>query len=154
MDQFDATIKRRQSIYSHPCPLQVLVLSAPLLPSSVQCHPSPLDGSLTMTSWYRLSPELRNMILGTVAECHSYRTEPKALSGYASVSREWNCFFETTNFQRVSLDRGRAQDFDKMFSGENTRRRGYLKYLQVLFVFEEYDCSSCATPEDDATRKR
>ena len=100
----------------------------------------------TMGSWRQLPAEIRRMIYEFVEKNHNYKTEPLARAGYASVCREWQCFFEPLNFQRLVVDQDGLNNFDKFTKG---LRQGFVKHVWLRVRLDEYDCSACSVPEAD-----
>ncbi len=108
-----------------------------------------------MGCWTNLPPEIRLMILGTVAEDYRFNSEPYARAGYASVCQEWQQVFEPRNFQRLVLDQARISDL-KIFMGKkaNRHRRDYVEHLFLRVKLSEYDCTVCQSKEDDETTRK
>lgn len=96
--------------------------------------------------------EIRWVILEMVAEEYSFKSEPYACAGYASVCRDWQPVFEQRNFQRLVVDQERIPDLER-FIGIN-HRRDYLQHLFLRIRLDEYDCTVCQSQEDHETIKK
>ncbi|KAK3943296.1 hypothetical protein QBC46DRAFT_307703 [Diplogelasinospora grovesii] len=105
-------------------------------------------------SWHTLPAELRLMILELVSCAYTFRQEDRyARAGYASVCREWQCFFEVRIFRRLIVDQDRISDLDK-FTAQLGRRRANIKQIQLRVKLADYDCSVCQLEEDPEARKQ
>ncbi|KAM0489899.1 hypothetical protein ACHAP8_012114 [Fusarium lateritium] len=104
-------------------------------------------------SWTKLPTELRNQILNYIFEDYLASVNDKdcpTISPYTTVSREWQCFFETITFQNISLvihDEGNLNKFAHSTSGDNARRRDYIRNISVIIVLPGYRCPDCQFPE-------
>lgn len=102
-----------------------------------------------MASWLDLPAELRDMILEVVAQAYSHKSEPGARVGYATVSREWQLFFEEETFRKLVVDQTQLVKLESLFgSKENQRRREYVKHLQLIVKLKECGCDACQPEED------
>ncbi|EKJ68975.1 hypothetical protein FPSE_10848 [Fusarium pseudograminearum CS3096] len=111
-------------------------------------------------SWNHLPAELRNSILSHIAEEYSLSGRGSNLSdatSYATVSREWQGFFEGITFQNISLiihDATDLDDFARFTSGSNVYRRCYIRNISVIIVLPPYDCEDCCGPESAEETER
>lgn len=106
-----------------------------------------------MGRWESLPAEVRWMVLEMVARNYRFAPDqPYVRAGYARVCREWQLFFEQSNFQQLVLDKDRISDFKSfMATGE---RRNHLEHLSLRVRLNEYDCTVCQVKEDQETIRR
>ncbi|EWG45017.1 hypothetical protein FVEG_05962 [Fusarium verticillioides 7600] len=79
-----------------------------------------------MASWNSLPPEIRRMVFQT---CVFRSPFPKA-SSLATVSREWQDFFERSTFKDLALDNGDLYAFASAIKS-NVTRLGYIRTLRL-----------------------
>ncbi|KAB5511730.1 hypothetical protein GE09DRAFT_1267827 [Coniochaeta sp. 2T2.1] len=94
--------------------------------------------------WLALPPEIRIMVLALVEKDHCFRTEPYARAGYASVTREWQAYFEPLNFHRLVVDQDRLGELKRITSGGYRHR--FVKHLFLRLRLQE-NCLVCQLPE-------
>ncbi|CAF3654313.1 hypothetical protein SNK03_007420 [Fusarium graminearum] len=111
-------------------------------------------------SWNHLPPEVRNIILSHITEEYSVSRRGYNLleaTSYATVSREWQDFFEGITFQNISLiirDATDLDDFARLTSGSNVCRRHSTRNISVIIILPPYDCEDCCEPESTDETKR
>ncbi|KAM5356659.1 hypothetical protein ACJ41O_003305 [Fusarium nematophilum] len=107
-----------------------------------------------MARWNNLPLELRWMIFELVAS-----TNPRAgrYAPYATVSTDWQHFFERLTFRRIVVDQDRLPYFEGCINTESTtsrRRQRYLKRLCLYVKLDPYGCMVCRMKEDSQTADR
>ncbi|KAF4472974.1 F-box domain-containing [Fusarium albosuccineum] len=95
-----------------------------------------------MLPWHSLPAEVRMLTLGQVI-CVSTRVAP-----YASVCRDWQCFFEKHTFQQLVLDTPALSTFAKFVKGNKAHRLSYIKHVILRIQLSNYSCLTCSKPED------
>ncbi|KAF4948848.1 hypothetical protein FGADI_9338 [Fusarium gaditjirri] len=88
-----------------------------------------------MASWNSLPPEIRRMVLQSTPNC-PFPTAPVL----ATVSREWQGFFERITFQDLALTNGELYAFASAIKG-NAIQLGYIKTLRLRINLMPYDPS-------------
>ncbi|OCK87716.1 uncharacterized protein K441DRAFT_648073 [Cenococcum geophilum 1.58] len=100
------------------------------------------------TCWGRLPPELRMIALEMLVEPNSEQsTSPwrkHNQSAYAAVCREWQYFFERTNFQRLTIHQSDLLELGRIVQGQ---RRMFVKWIWLRLELPEYDCKCCNKQE-------
>ncbi|EFX06183.1 hypothetical protein CMQ_6504 [Grosmannia clavigera kw1407] len=119
--------------------------------------------TITMASWDSLPAELRLTILEYVAGANPNFTDagPRESSArhtyycapYATVSRDWQVFFERRTFAAIALFNDDVQPFCDAV-GRCVDRLEYIGRLRLTIDLPEYSCGECETDEDAATVKR
>ncbi|KAI5468192.1 hypothetical protein BGZ63DRAFT_431803 [Mariannaea sp. PMI_226] len=116
-----------------------------------------MDASTTRLSWGSLPQEIRLLILECVIIPEHKPAEATPLqqfrraSSLATVSREWQWFFEKHNFRRLVLHESDLPAFAKVVRRKNTTRLNYITHLWLHVELATYDCRSCSKPEDVIT---
>lgn len=109
------------------------------------------------TAWVKIPPEVRLSILEEIVAGYpagyaaKQRHNYTKLAQYATVSREWQAFFEGITFRNFVIDPSNLPIFKDILHGENARRLRHIRYLWLRIKLDTYDCSVCRTAEDDAT---
>ncbi|KAK4443269.1 hypothetical protein QBC34DRAFT_478095 [Podospora aff. communis PSN243] len=93
----------------------------------------------------RLPAELRQMVLKSSNPSESLK---HVRAGYASVSREWQDFFEPETFRRLVLDQERLPELEKMLA-RCPWRRDYIQQIHLRVKLEEYSCDTCHSAESN-----
>lgn len=65
-------------------------------------------------------------------------------STYATVCREWQYFFERTNFQRLTVHQSDLLELGRIVQGQ---RRMFVKWIWLRLELPEYDCECCNMQE-------
>lgn len=94
------------------------------------------------------------MVFEEVVLDYDHRRQPYAYSVYASVSREWQLFFEGENFRRLTLRPSCLNRFDKIVRGRKSRLLADNRRLSRLVELEEYDCSVYNSAHHDTPSPR
>jgi hypothetical protein len=108
------------------------------------------------TSWASLPVELREAILSFVClpssaeQCNG--SGSSKLARFATVSLEWQTYFEARIFRRLVLDPGSVGDFDTIFRRHDARL-GYIRKLWLRIRLSAYECPYCDEPENAATQR-
>ncbi|KPM39701.1 hypothetical protein AK830_g6876 [Neonectria ditissima] len=95
--------------------------------------------SSTKASWTGLPPSVRHQILDLLL------LEGRSLTGFATVSREWQGVIEPYTFARITLTPSRLAHSEAILS----RKRSLVRYIWLRFELERYDCTLCATKDPD-----
>jgi len=98
----------KKSQYPNPFPQNFLIS-----PPQRNIHPP------IMTSWIHLPLEIRQMILELIVAASDHRRK----SSYATVSLEFQEFFETRNFRSLRIQSSCLDDLDRMVRGKWGGRR-------------------------------
>ncbi|CAM1505511.1 Fc.00g111480.m01.CDS01 [Cosmosporella sp. VM-42] len=108
-----------------------------------------------MSSWEIFPIELRNMILKEVAGdyCRNSSRGPESMARFATVSSEWQIFFEKKSFRRLVIDdTSNLEKFEEAITpGKKKKRLDYIRHIWLRVKLPEYDCSVCRAPEDATT---
>lgn len=102
-----------------------------------------IDASTARPFWSSLPPEIRLLILRCIIlkrgllETIPDRGFPK-VSSLATVSREWQNFFERETFCRMALVPSDLLAFSKVVRGNNCRRLDYITRLRLHVKLVEY----------------
>lgn len=102
--------------------------------------------------WDSFPPEIRLLILRYLA-LDFERKDP--VTGYsltrapslATVSRDWQSFFERETFQRIAIDSPDLPAFSKVVRGKNAIRLGYIRNLHLRIRLAEYTKRIYSKPE-------
>ena len=102
-----------------------------------------------MATWGALPSEIRLSIMEMVAgngkfehlkHGQSNDQATSKTSAYASVSREWQAFFEKRHFERILLSLPRLSDFGRIVQG---LRKKLVRHIGLQIKLTTYDCPSC-----------
>ncbi|PTB42557.1 hypothetical protein M441DRAFT_165917 [Trichoderma asperellum CBS 433.97] len=86
-----------------------------------------------MADWRSLPAEVRIMILDRIVWSGAADGN---ITGYATVSREWQAYFEPLSFRRLVLNHSRVADFGKL-----TRNRKWMvKHIWLRVELPRYHC--------------
>ncbi|KAF4992349.1 hypothetical protein FDECE_13745 [Fusarium decemcellulare] len=102
-----------------------------------------MDVSTAGLCWDSLPPELRLRVLRCVVMGHE-GIETTATLGFgkasslATVSREWQCFFEKETFRRLALTSSDLTTFSRVVRGKNAVRLNYINHLWLNVKLTEY----------------
>lgn len=99
----------------------------------------PQQASLKL-EWLQLPAELRIMVLDLLRESVGNNTTYEK-SALATVSREWQDYFEQENFKRLILHQN---DLKKFRTVMNKRRAPFITWIWLRLELSTYDCSECA----------
>jgi hypothetical protein len=99
-----------------------------------------------MAGWADLPPELRFIIWNHAAS--DYSTEPPKFSNLSTVCREWQQFFETRNFESLTIQQDDVADFGRTIQA---KRLSHIRHLRLHISLPEYDCAQSITPEGPDT---
>jgi hypothetical protein len=108
-----------------------------------------ISSQTKMASWFSLSSETRLRIFEFII-CLSEQ-HPLKLSSLATVSPEWQQYFERHTFRRLVLDSSDLAEFGRLIYKTNASRLNHITNLCLRIKLSTYDCSSCCEPEDAAT---
>ncbi|QPC61350.1 hypothetical protein HYE67_003581 [Fusarium culmorum] len=104
--------------------------------------------------WRLLPPEIRLLTLQCIVpqyglkETTVERGFPRA-SLSATVSREWQDFFERETFRRMDLEAADLCTFSRMVLGENVIRLNYITNVLLTIKLATYDLSVADKPESE-----
>ncbi|RSL77595.1 hypothetical protein CEP51_008944 [Fusarium floridanum] len=87
--------------------------------------------------WNSLPPEIRLLILRCIALKFKGKETARA-SSLATVSREWQSFFEGETFRRIALASPDLPAFSKAVRGKNAIRLSYIRNLYLRITLAEY----------------
>lgn len=93
-----------------------------------------MRSSTTRYFWNSLAPEVRLLIL----RCIVKGKETVRASSLATVSREWQSFFERETFRRIALASPDLPVFSKAVRGKNVVRLSYIRNLHLRIRLAEY----------------
>ncbi|KAK7749284.1 hypothetical protein SLS62_008253 [Diatrype stigma] len=96
------------------------------------------------TSFWALPQELRLQVWEFIMETGA------PYSGYASVSRGWQSFFERLTFKTLRLHQDDIPNFTKIVKGHRT---SFVRHIWLRLELLGYDCPNCEEPESEAERK-
>ncbi|RSL51787.1 hypothetical protein CEP54_011246 [Fusarium duplospermum] len=99
-----------------------------------------MSSSITRRSrpfWNSLPPEIRLLILRCI-DLNSGSKETVRASSLATVSQEWQSFFEGETFRRLALASPDLPAFSKVVRGKNAIRLSYIKNLHLCVRLAEY----------------
>lgn len=133
-------IKRTPRFSSSTQILPYAVHISTFLHALVHMITTPRSLTTNMISWDCLAAELRLMILEALLQ------DGCSLSGFATVSREWQTIIEQHNFSRIKLTSSRLANFGSMLH----RNRSLVRYIWLCLELQEYDCAECE-PRDPAS---
>ncbi|KAF4964064.1 hypothetical protein FZEAL_10891 [Fusarium zealandicum] len=111
-----------------------------------------MDAFAARSSWASLSPEIHMLILQCIIpkygsiETRTDRGFGKA-SSLATVSREWQSFFEKETFRRMALVSSDLPAFAKAVRGKNAIRLNYINRLWLHIELAEYTRRIYSKPE-------
>lgn len=91
--------------------------------------------------WDALPFEIRDMVLEQVP---LPRGGSSNIASYASVSREWQSFFERINFHRLVLNQSQVAKFDRVVQ---RHRKRIVKHIWLRIELSKYDCRFCKKQE-------
>ncbi|KAJ3544743.1 hypothetical protein NM208_g2894 [Fusarium decemcellulare] len=102
-----------------------------------------MDSSTARPFWDSLPPEIRLRVLRCVVLGHRRIETPAALgfgkaSSLATVSREWQCFFEKETFRRMALTSSDLTTFSRVVRGKNAIRLNYINHLWLNVKLTKY----------------
>ncbi|QPC78701.1 hypothetical protein HYE68_009453 [Fusarium pseudograminearum] len=106
--------------------------------------------------WRLLPPEIRLLTLRCIVpqyglkETTIERGFPRA-SLLATVSREWQDFFEKETFRRMDLEAADLCAFSRMVLGENVIRLNYITNVLLTIKLATYTLSVADKPESETT---
>ncbi|KAF2135930.1 uncharacterized protein K452DRAFT_280763 [Aplosporella prunicola CBS 121167] len=98
-------------------------------------------GSRPKISWGDLPAELRLLILEEVGKLEHQKHE---LASYATVSREWQYFFERKNFEYLAISQHDVSKFGKIVQKQ---RRSLVRWIWLRLRIPRYNCERCDKPE-------
>ncbi|KAI8672806.1 hypothetical protein NCS56_00744900 [Fusarium sp. Ph1] len=96
-----------------------------------------MSSSTTRYFWNSLPPEIRLLILRCIALNFESKETVRA-SSLATVSREWQSFFEGEAFRRIALASPDLPAFSKVVRGKNAIRLSYIRNLYLRIRLAEY----------------
>lgn len=105
-------------------------------------------------SWASLPKEIQIMILESVAQCRRPTAghTPGRIATYATVSLEWQGFFERITFRRLTLDFPALEFFAGAVSGEkHIHRLNYIRHIWLRIKLLDYTCLTCSEAENGYT---
>ncbi|KAK1982651.1 hypothetical protein LZ30DRAFT_770000 [Colletotrichum cereale] len=92
--------------------------------------------------WTSLPPELRRMILQSLANVLTSEKLPIAV--YASVSKEWQSFFEPLLWQKLTFRPWTSKSNFQVFREViQSHQRSLIKTISLCLRLEEYRCRRC-----------
>ncbi|KAH6604783.1 hypothetical protein Trco_006490 [Trichoderma cornu-damae] len=97
-------------------------------------------------SWHTLPFEIRDIILGLICS----NTNRRTTSRFASVSREWQMYFEPILFRRLVLGQRCIRDFGRIV---RQHRRSMVEHIWLRVELFEYNCPRCECPEKPSEAK-
>ncbi|KAH6987797.1 hypothetical protein BKA56DRAFT_713874 [Ilyonectria sp. MPI-CAGE-AT-0026] len=111
-----------------------------------------MDTSAARPSWCSLPPEIRVLVLQCLIPRYGQpKTTTRRRFGkapcLATVSREWQCFFEKEAFRLMAIKSSDLSEFAKVVREKNAIRLDYIKHLRLNVQLAEYTCRVCDKPE-------
>ncbi|KAM5368710.1 hypothetical protein ACJZ2D_009376 [Fusarium nematophilum] len=97
-----------------------------------------MDTSTAKLTWSSFPGELRLLILECVIPQHERTAGFPSASCLATVSREWQCFFEEHTFRRLALSASDVPTFAKAVRKKNTVRLNYITHLSIDIELAPY----------------
>lgn len=96
-----------------------------------------MSSSTTQPFWNSMPPEIRLLILRCIS-LNLKSKETVRASSLATVSREWQYFFEGETFRRIALASPDLPAFSKAVRGKNAIRLSYIRNLYLRVRLAEY----------------
>jgi hypothetical protein len=110
-----------------------------------------------MSQWLQLPTELKQKIFqfladdpgGNPRKLASCRNKKAGLACFASVSTEWQHFFEQRLYSHLTVTQYCLDDFDQLIH----RQRGIIRHVWLRFRLSSYSCLTCRSHRSEPGQK-